>query len=180
MGEVTNRVAKVNRTRMNYFKLTHNMKLILLLWLSLCSISLSEDVKVVLHLLDHTGKKPTDKKFWIDWSESWRAIEKTKTIEGEDAQEIIDQLRVSLKTSHSQNFCGHDPIYGIIARDKEGKVIKTSLCFKCVTWVTPRRAGQKGKRLHIVGKPGANNPLSLVLRKHIELPAALLKEPTKK
>ena len=143
-------------------------------------MSLCEDVKVVLHLLDHTGKKPTDKKFWIDWSNDWRAIEKTKKIEGEDAQEIIDQLGVSLNKRQSGNLCGHDPIYGIIARNKDGKTVKTSLCFKCVTWVTPKRGIRGGDRLHIDGKPGADNPLCLVLRKHIELPKALLEKPGEK
>ena len=79
---------------------------------------------MMLHLLDHTGKEPNGKKFWIDWSKSWRVIEQTKIIEGGEAQTSIDQLRVSLKTTECLNFCGHDPVYGIIAKDKKGKTIR--------------------------------------------------------
>ena len=152
------------------------MKIALIVIFCLSAICSAAEPKVMIHLLDHTGKSSKDKKFWIVWSESWRVIEQTKIIEGDEAQTIIDQLKVSLDTSESMHFCGHDPIYGIVARDKDGKTIITSLCFKCSTWVKPGIRGRKGKRLNINGKRGKDNPLCLVLRKHIELPKVLLKQ----
>ena len=151
------------------------MKIALIIFFCVSAICSAGEPKVMLHLLDHTGKEPNGKKFWIDWSKSWRVIEQTKIIEGGEAQTIIDQLRVSLKTTECLNFCGHDPVYGIIAKDKKGKTIKTSLCFKCGTWVKPGIRGTKGQRLNIGGKHGKDNPLCLILRKHIELPQVLLK-----
>ena len=137
----------------------------------LCS---AEEPKVTLHLLDHTRSEPTGKKFWIAWSKEWRGIEESKIIKGADAKEITDALRTSLKNTPSQHFCGHDPIYGIVAQNENGQTITTSLCFKCMTWVQP--AGTKDRRLDIAGKLGANNPLCLMLRKHIELPEQLLRD----
>ena len=144
------------------------MKVIALAFLLLFTPSYAGEPKVTLHLLDHTGKEPGVEKFWIDWSKNWRAIEKTKSIEGNDAKIIVDPLKISLKSTECMNLCGHDPIYGIIARDQNDQIIKTSLCFKCGTWVKPRL------RLDIGGEFGINNPLCLLLRKHIELPRALL------
>ena len=104
------------------------------LWLCLVS-SWGAEPKVVLHLLDHTGKAKCEKRFWIDWSEEWRGIVKSKTLSKEDSLSVVKALRTSLLKESSSNFCGHDPIYGIEAVDAAGKTLKTSLCFKCVTWV---------------------------------------------
>ena len=145
------------------------MKTAIALFYFILQISaLAEVSKVTLHLLDHTGKSKSKEKFYIDWSNSNRAIEKTKIIEGEDAKKILQSLKDNLSTSVSENFCGHDPIYGIVAVSAEGKKLSTSLCFKCATWV------RFNKRLIIKGKYGIDNPLCMVLRKHIELPEAIL------
>lgn len=123
---------------------------------------------VTVHLLDHTGKKETKSRFWIDWSDSWRDIVTTKAASKEDARKITLLLRTSLTNAEASHFCGHDPIYGIEATDSAGKALKTSLCFTCLTWVKP------GKRLVIAGKTGAENDLCKVLRSVIELPEELL------
>ncbi|RYD48035.1 MAG: hypothetical protein EOP85_04355 [Verrucomicrobiaceae bacterium] len=73
----------------------------------------------------------------------------------------------------ASHFCGHDPIYGIEATENSGKVLKTSLCFSCTTWVKP------GKRLRIDGEPGSENILCKALREVIELPQDLLDEEKK-
>ena len=142
--------------------------IITLFYLILHITAFAGDPKVTLHLLDDTGKSKSKEKFYIDWSDTNRAIEKTKVIEGEDAKKVLQALKDNLSTSKSSNFCGHDPIYGIVAVSASGKKLTTSLCFKCVTWVKPK------KRLNIKGKHGVDNPLCLVLRKHIELPESVL------
>ena len=150
------------------------MKLVILLFALFVTGVRAAEPKVILYLLDHTRKEETEKKFWIDWSNAWVGIIKTKEIEGEEAELIVKQLRRSLKNTECTNFCGHDPIYGIIAKNKEGRTVKTSLCFKCGTWV---KAGPgKGLRLDIKGEFGIDNPLCLILREHLELPEALLKK----
>ena len=128
------------------------------------------EVNVTLHLLDHTDEKKTASRFWLDWNDRWRGIVESKKITGDRAEEIIAKLRRSLLPEESTNFCGHDPIYGIEAVAADGKVLKTSLCFKCVTWVQPK------KRLTIAGKPGAGNALCRLLREELEIPEELRKE----
>ena len=129
-----------------------------------------EESKVVLHLLDHTGKAKAKGRFWIDWNKSWRGIVQSRKVTGKEADAIIALLKKSLQPDEATNFCGHDPIYGIVATEENGKQLETSLCFKCVTWVRP------GKRLVISGKPGADNPLAVELRKVIEIPQELRKK----
>lgn len=147
------------------------MKPLLLALALLIPIStLAGEPKVSVHLLDHTGEKRTKSRFWIDWSESWRGIVESKVVTGKEADEIITMLRTSLKTTEAAHFCGHDPIYGIEADDGEGRVLKTSLCFKCLTWVLP------GRRLDIAGKTGIENELCRKLREVIELPEDVRKE----
>lgn len=124
--------------------------------------------EVTLHLLDHTDKQTTKERFWIDWKKSRRGIVTTKTVTGEPAAKIVSQLRVSLRETEAAHFCGHDPIYGIEATDPDGKALRTSLCFTCLTWVKP------GKRLDIDGVRGPENPLCKLLRETIELPKELL------
>jgi hypothetical protein len=128
---------------------------------------------VKIHLLDHTGKKKTQTRFWIDWSKNWRGVVSSKVVTQEGAEEIICLLRKSLLHTEAGHACGHDPIYGIEAIDCDGKVLKTSLCFSCLTWVKP------GLRLDIAGERGIHNLLCKRLREVIELPEELLKsEPT--
>src|SRR5690606_35555876 len=85
--------------------------------------------QITLHLLDHTDEQQTKTRFWIDWSKKWRGIVSTKSISGVEAEKVIKQLRVSLKNTEAENFCGHDPIYGMVATDEGGNVLETSLCF---------------------------------------------------
>jgi len=126
------------------------------------------ETSVVLHLLDHTRKSQKKERFWINWSKEWRRIEESKTIRGTEADLIIELLRESLLAREALHFCGHNPVYGIVAKSAEGQVIKTSLCFKCSTWVLPN------KRLSITGPRGTTHPLCKLLRTHIELPKELL------
>ena len=136
-------------------------------------LALAGEAKVTLHLLDHTAKKKTETRFWNDWSKNWRGIVSSKVVTKETADEITAQLRKSLLNTEAMHFCGHDPIYGIEAIDADGKILKTSLCFSCLTWVKP------GLRLDIAGERGANNALCKKLREVIDLPDELLKaEPT--
>ena len=128
----------------------------------------AEPSKVTIHLLDHTDKQKTQTRFWIDWSKTWRGIISSKEVAGEDAEKVIKQLRSSLKNTEALHFCGHDPIYGIEATGSDGKVLKTSLCFTCLTWVKP------GSRLEISGEKGPDNKLCKLLREFIELPKELL------
>ena len=146
------------------------MKL-LIVTLTLLSSALASagEAKMTLHLLDHTSKKNTETRFWIDWSKNWRGIVSSKVVPKETADEIIMLLRKSLLNTEAMHFCGHDPIYGIEAIDTDGKILKTSLCFSCLTWVKP------GLRLDIAGERGANNVLCKKLREVIELPDELLK-----
>lgn len=125
---------------------------------------------MIVYLLDHTGKKETPTRFWIDWSKNWRGIIETKRASEEQAGEIIKTLRSSLSSSEAMHFCGHDPVYGIEAKDQDGKILKTSLCFTCLTWVKP------DLRLDITGKRGPENELCKLLRAVIELPPELLEE----
>lgn len=138
-------------------------------------LALAGEAKVILHLLDHTAKKKTETRFWIDWSKEWRGIVSSKVVTKQTSDEIIALLRKSLLNTEAMHFCGHDPIYGIEAIGTDGKILKTSLCFSCLTWVKP------GLRLDIAGERGANNVLCKKLREVIELPEELLKaEPTTK
>jgi hypothetical protein len=146
------------------------MKLCILALTLLSSvIALSGEAMVTLHLLDHTAKKKTETRFWIDWNKEWRGIVSSKVVTKESADEIIILLRKSLLNTEAMQFCGHDPIYGIEAIDTDGKILKTSLCFSCLTWVKP------GLRLDIAGDRDANNLLCKKLREVIELPEELLK-----
>lgn len=122
---------------------------------------------VRIHLLDHTGKKKTETRFWIDWCKNWRGVVSSKVVTQKDAEEIIGLLRKSLLNTEAGHACGHDPIYGIEAIDVDGKVLKTSLCFSCLTWVKP------GLRLEIKGERGINHALCKKLREAIELPDEL-------
>lgn len=138
------------------------------------------EAKLTLYLLDHTGKSDSktafeairkqDKQppFWIDWSKSWRGVTTMKSISGSDADTLISVLREHLLNTEAMHFCGHDPIYGVDAVTADGKPLKTSLCFKCGTWVKP------DMRLDIKGRAGINNPLCKELRKLIELPKEVL------
>lgn len=130
----------------------------------------AETPALIVHLLDHTDKKKTDQRFWIDWNDKWRGIVETRRASPEEAEKIIEILKRVLLTTEAAHFCGHDPIYGILAVDSEGKKLKTSLCFKCLTWVKPKR------RMDILGKRGTDNELCLALRSIIELPRELLDE----
>ena len=136
--------------------------------LFLGSVALAGEAKVTLHLLDHTEKKETKERFWIDWCDRWQGVVETKTVTGEVADKIIAQLGKSLLKEESDNLCGHHPIYGIVATQEDGTVFKTSLCFSCGTWVKPK------KRLSIAGKHGVNNELCKTLRAIIELPQDVL------
>ncbi|NNE93672.1 MAG: hypothetical protein HKN23_18640 [Verrucomicrobiales bacterium] len=144
--------------------------LVALLFFSSAGFAADKESSVTLHLLDHTDKVAAKEKFWIDWNNSWRGIVQTKTVTGKEADAVIALLKNSLKPDEQTNFCGHDPIYGVIATTAEGKQLKTSLCFKCVTWVQPK------KRLVIAGQHGPDNPLAIELRKMIELPKELLQK----
>lgn len=145
------------------------MKSLILVLIFLTSVhALAGEAKVALHLLDHTDEKKTERRFWIDWSKRWRGIVSSKVVTDEAAEEIILILRKSLRNTEASHFCGHDPIYGIEAIDTDGKTLKTSLCFTCLTWVKP------GLRLSIAGERGANNVLCKKLREVIELPEELL------
>ncbi|MGY8644163.1 MAG: hypothetical protein ACKVJU_24090 [Verrucomicrobiales bacterium] len=128
---------------------------------------------VVVYLLDHTDKKKTETRFWDDWNNSWRGVVELKKVTGKEADALVALMKKSLLPEEATNFCGHDPIYGIIVKTEDGKTLKTSLCFKCLTWVCPK------ERLSISGKPGAENKLCIELRKIIELPPELLKKPEK-
>ena len=146
------------------------MKSLILALTLLASIhTLAGEAKVRLHLLDHTDKKKTEKRFWVDWNKNRRGIVSSKVVTNKPAEEIILLLRKSLLNTEAMHYCGHDPIYGIEATDTDGKIMKTSLCFSCLTWVKP------GLRLDIAGKRGANNVLCKKLREVIELPEELLK-----
>lgn len=151
------------------------MKSLILALSLLTSIhALAGEAKVMLHLLDHTGKKKTERRFWIDWNNDWQGIVSSKVVTKEAADEIIILLRKSLLNTEAMHFCGHDPIYGLEAIDTDGKILKTSLCFSCLTWVKP------GLRLDIAGELGINNVLCKKFREMIELPEDLLKaEPPK-
>ena len=120
--------------------------LIVALTLLSSGAAIAGEAKLTLHMLDHTDKRKTETRFWIDWSKNWRGIVKSKTVTNEAADEIIIILRKSLLNTEATHFCGHDPIYGIEAIDTDGKVLKTSLCFTCLTWVKP------GLRLDIAGR----------------------------
>ncbi len=150
------------------------MKSLILILILIASVHASAgDAMVNLHLLDHTDEKTTETRFWIDWNNTWRGIVSTETVTNEAAEEIILLLRKSLLNTEAMHFCGHDPIYGIEAIDTDGKILKTSLCFACLTWVKP------GLRLDMAGERGANNELCKKLRELIELPEELLEtEPT--
>jgi hypothetical protein len=139
--------------------------------LALCSVipALAAESKVTVHLLDHTGRKKTDTRFWIDWSKRWRGVVASKVVTGKAADDLILHMRQSLVNKEAGHFCGHDPIYGIEAVEADGRKLKTSLCFSCLTWVKP------GLRLNIAGERGANNALCRKLREVIELPDELLK-----
>jgi hypothetical protein len=147
----------------------------------LTSVSLTgAETSVIVHLLDHTGKGDTANEsvrplsadtrplFWIDWSKNWRPVTATKTVKGAEADALNAQIKLSLESSESDNQCGHDPIYGIEATTSDGKVLKTSVCFTCGTWVQPE------KRLSISEPHGIENPLCVSLRKVIELPKEIL------
>ena len=143
--------------------------LTLILTLCACALAQAAEPKVTVHLLDHTDKKKTEERFWIDWCDNWRGIVKTKTVRGEEASALIAQLEASLEGTPSDNLCGHDPIYGIVATKGDGTQLKTSICFSCNTWVKPKR-----QRLSITGEYGIDNPLCKALRRVIELPAEML------
>lgn len=123
---------------------------------------------VKLHLLGDVQERGEKGGFWIDWCENRRTIEKSALIEGDDVREIIESLSSHLLSRDAGNLCDHSPAYGIIARDEQGRILTTSLCFSCSSWVRPKR------RLKISGGYGINNPLCLVLRKHLELPSHVL------
>ncbi len=129
--------------------------------------------KVMVHLIEPLKENgaPNQKKFWIDWRDVWYAIVETKTVSGKQAASLVELMEQYLLNSEAMHFCGHSPVYGIVARRADGQLLKTSLCFTCGTWVRP------GKRLYLGGEPGIKNPLCLELRKVIELPESVLKEP---
>ena len=133
------------------------------------TLASAAESQVTVHLLDHTGRKKTEARFWIDWSKNWRGVVASKVVTGKAADELILHMRQSLLNKEAGHFCGHDPIYGIEAIGADGKKLKTSLCFSCLTWVKP------GLRLNIAGERGANNALCRKLREVIELPDELLK-----
>ena len=132
------------------------------------AIAMAAEPKVTIHLLDHTKKMETEKRFWIDWNEEWQGVVEAKQVSGEVANKIIAQLDKSLLKHESDNKCGHHPIYGIEVTRKDGSTLKTSLCFSCNTWVKPKT------RLAIAGKNGADNELCKILRTIIELPQEVL------
>ena len=142
---------------------------LIILSILVTSQSLAEEPRVLLHLLNQGEVQPKGKKFWIDWTEGWMGIKKSKTITGVDAEKIIALLRTSLKPTEATHFCGHSPVYGIVASGQDGKTLKTSLCFTCLTWVKPKM------RLEITGEAGVENELCRLLRSHIELPPKMLK-----
>jgi len=147
------------------------MKILSLIVLLLCNVQgVAEVPRVVVHLLDHTGKQETKTKFWIDWNKNWRGIVSSKEAPKDGAAKIVAKLRESLTNFEAEHFCGHDPIYGIEAIDSDGKRLKTSLCFTCLTWVKPKL------RLSIAGELGKDNELCKMLREVIELPQELLIE----
>ena len=74
----------------------------------------------------------------------------------------------SLEETEALHFCGHAPIYGSEATTADGKILKTSLCFTCVTQVKP------GLRLNLAEEHGADNELCRILPTVIELPLELL------
>ncbi len=148
--------------------------LILILALFTSTHAFAEGPKVLLHLLDHTDKIETPARFWIDWSRQWRGILASEMVTGAPAIEIVELLRSSLKNTQAKHFCGHDPIYGIVAVDENGLILQTSLCFTCNTWVRPNL------RLDIAGQLGSENELCRKLREIIELPDDLRKPPTPK
>jgi len=140
-----------------------------LLWVLVASMGpASPEDAVTVHLLDPTGKRATKERFWIDWSNEWRGIVTTREATPEQSAKLVESFRRGLLKEEAGHFCGHDPIYGIVAKSADGKVLKTSLCFTCLTWVKP------GKRLSIAGGKGAENELCKALREVIELPPELL------
>lgn len=144
------------------------MKILLVIVFLFCNLqSYAEVPRVTVHLLDHTDKQETKTKFWIDWSKKWRGIVSTEEASEEEAAKIVAKLRDSLTNFEAEHFCGHDPIYGIEALDSDGKCLKTSLCFTCLTWVKPKL------RLSIAGSRGKDNELCKMLREVIELPEEL-------
>ena len=58
------------------------------------------------------------------------AIAQSKTIKGEDAKKIVDLLGAMLKSSEATHFCGHSPVYGIVAKRADGNTVKTSFVFR--------------------------------------------------
>lgn len=132
----------------------------------------AETPRVIVHLLDHTGKQETKSKFWIDWSKTWRGVVETREASGEESLRIIKKLKEALLNVEAIHFCGHDPIYGIEAIDTDGQRLRTILCFSCLTWVRPKQ------RLCIAGGRGKDNELCKMLREVIELPEEMLAEDT--
>lgn len=122
-------------------------------WLSIILICLgffgnpdqvvSAEQQLTVHLLDSTGKIKTESRFWIDWNNEWLGILKTRKASPELTAKAIQLMKASLTHKESDHFCGHRPAYGIVATDADGKVLRTSLCFECFTWVLP------GRRLNI-------------------------------
>lgn len=119
---------------------------------------------VTIHLLrSHPSEKAVG-RFWIDWNNKWADVIKSKRVEGDGAREIVQLLSEQLLPKPAENFCGHHPIYGVVARNNEGTVLKTSLCFKCGTWVKP------GLRLSISGNSNSEDSLLSRLREEVEIP----------
>jgi hypothetical protein len=142
--------------------------LLLVFALLACGALRAAEPVVTVHLLDPTGKRETKARFWIDWSKAWRGIVTTRAATPEQAKALVALCRTSLVNEEAEHFCGHDPVYGIEATSADGKALKTSLCFSCLTWVKP------GKRLSIAGERGVGNELCKALRAVIELPPELL------
>ncbi len=135
-----------------------------MLSLSLMPLLQAAEPKLVIHLLDRSGKPPTEERFWVSWSKEWRGIIKTKSLTGEDAEKLLKLLKVSLSSTECDLLSGHDPTYGIVATNAEGKIIRASLCIRSLTWVKNR------KRLNIRGDAGVKNKLFAALGKEIEPP----------
>lgn len=128
----------------------------------------TENPTLKVHLLDHTGAKQWENRFWIDWNEEWQGVVAVKTASPADTQKIIKLLQKSLDTTEAMHLCGHSPVYGIEIFESGQLILSTSLCFSCLTWVRP------GKRYYLSGKVGAENALCKALRAVIELPPELL------
>ena len=118
-----------------------------------CWHAAADEPKVIVHLLDHTDPKNAEHRFWIDWNKKRRDIVASETVTGEKARELIEMFQRSLEETEALHFCGHDPIYRIEATTAGGKVLKTSLCFTCVTRV------KSSLRLNLAGERGADNEL---------------------